>query len=149
LADAVRRGDIWTVAAPGDYSGKPRPAVIVQDDSLDATQSVTICLFTTDPVEAPLVRLPVLPTAENGLREPCRLMVDKLTTVHRSRLGTRVGTLEADSLSRLAVAIVVFLGLATARQQHAGLRRTSPTRPSHPPVSSPRRRGSRAPDTDL
>jgi len=55
----MRRGDIWTVAGGKDYAGKPSPAVIVQDDSFDATDSITVCAFTTDATEAPLFRLPV------------------------------------------------------------------------------------------
>jgi mRNA interferase MazF len=73
----MRRGEIWTLAGGGAYPGKPRPAVIVQDDRFDATASVTICAFTTDPAEAALFRLPIQPTARNGLRRRCSLMVDK------------------------------------------------------------------------
>jgi mRNA interferase MazF len=69
----MRRGDIWTVSGGKDYAGKPRPVVIVQDDSFDATDSITVCAFTTDPTEAPLFRLPVEPNARNGLRSACRL----------------------------------------------------------------------------
>ena len=108
----MKRGEIWTVAANLDYAGKPRPAVIVQDDSFDATLSVTVCMFTTDPTEAPMLRVPVVPSAENGLREPCRLRVDMLTTGPRGRLGGRVGKLEDDVLQRLNVSLLVFLGLA-------------------------------------
>jgi len=54
----VRRGEIWTVAGGRDYAGKPRPAVIVQDDNFDATASITLCAFTTDETDAPLFRLP-------------------------------------------------------------------------------------------
>ncbi len=64
----MRRGDIWTVSGGKDYAGKPRPVVIVQDDAFDATDSITICAFTTDPTEAPLFRLPVEPNERNGLR---------------------------------------------------------------------------------
>ncbi len=102
------------MAGGPDYAGKPRPAVIVQDDSFTATQSVTVCPFTTDPADAPLLRLAVSPTDDNGLREPCKLMVDKLTTVPRSRLGVRIGRLDADTLLRLNRAVIVFLGLAGA-----------------------------------
>jgi len=66
----MRRGDIWTVAGGRDYAGKPHPVVIVQDDSFDATESITVCAFTTDKTEAPLFRLPVAPNARNGLRAP-------------------------------------------------------------------------------
>lgn len=110
----MRRGEVWTVAGAGGYAGKPRPAVILQDDSFDATDSVTICAFTTDPTEAPLFRLIVEPSARNGLRTSCRLMVDKITTVPRSRIGARVGQLDAEDMLRLDRAMLVFLGLAVS-----------------------------------
>lgn len=108
----MKRGEIWTIAGGGDYAGKPRPAVIVQDDSFAATQSVMICALTTDPTGAPLFRLVIEPTEETGLREPCRLMVDKLTTIQRGRVGSYVGRLAVEDLVRLKRAILVFLGLA-------------------------------------
>ena len=70
----MRRGEIWTVAGGPAYAGKPRPAVIVQDDRFAGTSSVTICAFTTDPTDAPLIRLPVEPNERNGLEAPCSLM---------------------------------------------------------------------------
>ena len=90
----MKRGEIWTVSGGGEYAGKPRPVVIVQDDSFDGTDSITICAFTTDPTDAPLFRLPVVPNPRNGLRAPCRLMVDKITTVSKSKVGTHVGHLD-------------------------------------------------------
>ncbi len=110
----MRRGDIWTVAGGKDYAGKPRPVVIVQDDTFDATDSITICAFTTDETEAPLFRLPVAPNERNGLRTTCRLMVDKITTVPKSKVGTRIGRLDDEDVLRLNRAIVVFLGLAAS-----------------------------------
>ncbi len=110
----MRRGDIWTVSGGKDYAGKPRPVVIVQDDSFDATDSITVCAFTTDPTEAPLFRLPVEPNARNGLRSACRLMVDKITTVPRSKIGVRVGRLDDEDVVRLNQAVMVFLGLAVS-----------------------------------
>jgi mRNA interferase MazF len=108
----VRRGEIWTIAGGPDYAGKPRPAVIVQSDLFDATRSVTLCAFTTDPTAAPLVRLPVRPTDENGLANASSLMVDKLTTVPRAKLGRRLGRLDPADMVRLERAVLVFLGLA-------------------------------------
>jgi mRNA interferase MazF len=86
--------------------------VIIQDDRFDATTSVTICAFTTDPTEAPLIRLPIDPDEINGLRERSSLMVDKITTVPRSKLGQRVGRLGDDDVVRLGRAVIVFFGLA-------------------------------------
>ncbi len=108
----MRRGEIWTAAAGSGYVGKPRPVVVVQDDRFDATASVTVCAMTTDPTDAPLFRLLVEPDDLNGLREPSRLMIDKLTTVPRSKLGEHVGRLADDDMVRLGRALLVFLGLA-------------------------------------
>jgi len=110
----MKRGDIWTVAGGKDYAGKPRPAVIVQDDSFDATDSITICAFTTDETEAPLFRLPVVPNERNGLHTACRLMVDKITTVPKTKVGARVGRLDDEDILRLNQAVLVFLGLAVS-----------------------------------
>jgi mRNA interferase MazF len=110
----MRRGDIWTVAGGKDYAGKARPVVIVQDDSFDGTDSVTICAFTTDETDAPLFRLPVEPNERNGLRLPCRLMVDKVTTVSKSKLGAHIGRLDDEDVLRLNQAVLVFLGLAVS-----------------------------------
>jgi len=110
----MRRGDIHTVAGGKHYAGKPRPVVIVQDNSFDATDSVTICVFTTDATDAPLFRLAVAPNARNGLRAPCRLMVDKITTVPKSKIGARIGRLDEADILRLNQAVIVFLGLATS-----------------------------------
>jgi len=108
----VKRGEIWTAAGGPDYSGKPRPVVIVQDDSFAETASVTICGFTTDPAEAALVRPLVEPSRANGLMEPSRLMADKVMTVPRAKLGRAVGRLGAADTARLNRAMLVFLGLA-------------------------------------
>ena len=110
----MRRGEIWTVAGGADYAGKPRPAVIVQDDAFDATASVTICAFTTDPTEAALFRLPVEPSEENRLSARSSLMVDKLTTVPKRKVGSLVGRLGDEDVVRLNRAMMVFLGLAGA-----------------------------------
>jgi mRNA interferase MazF len=108
----VTRGEIWTVAGGGVYAGKPRPAVIVQGDAFDATESVTLCFFTTDATGAPLFRVPVDSTAENGLASRSCLMVDKITTVPKVKLGRLVGHLGDGDRIRLNRAMMVFLGLA-------------------------------------
>jgi len=108
----MKRGEIWTVAAGQGYAGKPRPVVILQDDRFDATDSITICAFTTDPTDAPLFRLPIEPNETNGLRAPCRLMVDNITTVPKTKVGARIGRLGDEDVVRLNRAVLVFLGMA-------------------------------------
>ncbi|MHB8412669.1 MAG: type II toxin-antitoxin system PemK/MazF family toxin [Candidatus Acidiferrales bacterium] len=108
----MKRGEIWTVAGSKDYSGKPRPAVMLQDDRFDMTDSVTVCAFTTDPTNAPLFRLMVRPSERNGLRAECRLMVDKITTVAKTKIGAYVGRLADEDMVRVNRAVLVFLGIA-------------------------------------
>lgn len=108
----MTRGEVWIAAGGKDYAGKPRPIVIVQDDRFDATNSITICAFTSDPTDAPLFRLVVEPTEANGLDTVSRLMVDKVTTVPKAKLGRRIGRLADDDMVRLNRALMIFLGLA-------------------------------------
>ena len=108
----MKRGEIWTAAAGVDYAGKPRPVVIVQDDRFHGTNSITICAFTSDPADAPLFRIAIEPSDINGLKTTSRLMVDKLTTIPKHRLGARIGRLADDDMLRLNRAMVIFLGLA-------------------------------------
>jgi mRNA interferase MazF len=116
----MKRGDIWTVAGGKDYAGKPRPVVIVQDDSFDATDSITICAFTTDETDAPLFRLPVEPNPRNGLRSASRLMVDKITTVAKAKVRSHIGRLDDEDILRLNQAVLVFLGLAVSPRTKQG-----------------------------
>jgi mRNA interferase MazF len=110
----MKRGDIWTIAGGNDYAGKPRPVVIVQDDRFDDTRSITVCSFTTNKMEAPLFRIRVEPNERNGLRATCRLMVDKITTLPKAKVGARVGRLDDEDILRLNQALLVFLGLAVS-----------------------------------
>jgi mRNA interferase MazF len=107
----VKRGDVWTVAGGADYAGKPRPVVIVQDDVFDVTGSITVCPFTTDATNAPLLRLAIEPSERNGLMSASRLMVDKVTTVSKTKLGARLGRIDDEDIVRLNRALLVFLGL--------------------------------------
>jgi len=108
----LKRGEVWTVSGGAPYTGKPRPAVIVQEDRFDSTSSITLCAFTTEPIDAPLLRMLIEPTDRNGLVDASRLMVDKITTVPKSRLGRRIGELNDENILRLNRALTVFLGLA-------------------------------------
>ena len=108
----MKRAEIWTVAGGPDYIGKPRPAVILQDDAFEGTASITLCPFTTLLVDAPLIRLPIEPTKQNGLNTTFHVMVDKMTTVAKSKLRKRVCRLADEDMVRVNRAVVVFLGLA-------------------------------------
>jgi mRNA interferase MazF len=107
---------VWTAAGGPHYAAKPRPVVILQDDRFDATGSVTVAPLTSDPTRADLFRVPIAPTAENGLRFPSQVMADKITTMTRARVSTRLGRLTREDMTRLDRAVLVFLGLAGGRQ---------------------------------
>lgn len=108
----MKRGDVVTVAAPGDY-GKPHPAVIVQTDALPAEHaSVVICQMTSETAEAPDFRITLEPTKKNGLRTRSQIMADKPVTIRRERVGRRIGSLDKKDVSRLNVALAFVMGLA-------------------------------------
>ncbi len=108
----MKRSEIWTVSGGPDYAGKPRPAVILKDDAFEGTASITVCPFMTHVVDAPLIRLPIGPTKQDGLNVSSHVMVDKITTVAKSKLQSRVGRLSDEDVIRLNRAVLVFLGLA-------------------------------------
>ena len=108
----MRRGDVVTVAAAGDY-GKPRPAVIVQSDAFpDSHASVIICQMISEAVDAPSFRVTIEPSAANGLRARSQVMADKPVTIRRERVGRLIGHLDEESLSRLNTALAFVMGLA-------------------------------------
>ena len=107
----MKRGEVWTVSGGASHTGKPRPAVIVQEDRFDQTSSIMLCAFTTDPTDAPLLRMLIESTDRNGLKSASRLMIDKITTVPKARLGKRIGRLNDEDTVRLNRALTVFLGL--------------------------------------
>lgn len=108
----MKRGDVVTVAASGDY-GKPRPAVIVQTDALPAEHtSVIVCQMTSDIADAPDFRITIEPTEKNGLRTRSQVMADKPVTIRRERVGRRIGSLDETDVSRLNVALAFVMGLA-------------------------------------
>jgi mRNA interferase MazF len=107
----VRRGDIVTVSAPGDY-GKPRPAVVIQSDILRATDSVLVSLMTSTLAEAPLYRLAVEPDATHGLKRASQIMIDKILAIPRDKCGARIGTIDRATLIALNARLSVVIGLA-------------------------------------
>jgi mRNA interferase MazF len=111
----VRRGEVWIIAGGKDYAGKRRPVVILQDDRFDTTNSITTCPFTTDATEVELFRPKIGADVVNGLRQDSRLMVDKITTSPKTKLGQRIGRLADKDMVRVDLAVLVFLGLAGGR----------------------------------
>jgi mRNA interferase MazF len=108
----MRRGDVVTVAATGDY-GKPRPAVIVQTDAFPESHAlVVVCQLTSELVDAPDFRVAIDPKPENGLRLASQVMADKPVTIKRERIGQKIGRLDNQDMARLSAALAFVLGLA-------------------------------------
>ena len=106
----MARGDLVTVAMPGDF-GKPRPALVLQSDLFDQTGTVTVLLVSSTLVDAPLIRVTVEPSPNNGLRARSQVMVDKAMSVRRDRIGTTIGRLDAETMLSVTRGLAVFLGI--------------------------------------
>lgn len=106
----MRRGDLVTVAISGAY-GKPRPAVVIQSDALDQSDSVLVVMLTSTLRVASFYRLDVLPTEQNGLKVPSQIMLDKIAPCPRTKCGPVIGHLERETLTRLEALLSVMIGL--------------------------------------
>lgn len=111
MARTVKRGDLVTVSAQGDY-GKPRPAIVIQSNFLNAADSVLVVLLTSTIADAPLYRLTVEPTAENGLKVVSQVMVDKVMAYPRAKCGLVIGHLSGADMLALNNMLSVMIGLA-------------------------------------
>jgi mRNA interferase MazF len=109
--ESVRRGDVVTIATSGDY-GKPRPALVVQSDAFEAIPSVTVLPLTSEIHDEHLIRITVQPTKGNGLRTASQVMIDKATTVPRTRVGDVIGRAGADTMRAVNIALGRFLGVS-------------------------------------
>lgn len=105
----MRRGDLVTVALPGDF-GKPRPALVIQSDRFAETATITVLLVSSTIVDAPLVRMTVEPDTTNGLRRTSQIMIDKAITVRRERVGEPIGRLDDATLLAVTRALALFFG---------------------------------------
>ena len=107
----MRRGELWTASARQGCAGKPRPVLIIRDDRFDAADSITLCPLTTTVADIPLLRIPLQPNKTNGLTAPSSIMIDKITTVHRSKLGQRIGKVSTTEMLQLERGLLVYLGM--------------------------------------
>jgi mRNA interferase MazF len=109
--ESLKRGDIVVLALQGDY-GKPRPALVVQSDLFNATHpSITILPLTSELRDAPLFRIDVAPSSANGLKKPSQLMLDKISTIARDKIGSRIGRLDDPSMIQVSRSMMLWLGL--------------------------------------
>ena len=105
----VRRGDIFSAALHGD-TGKPRPVLIVQTDLVDTSSTVLVVPFTSEIVDAPLRRLTIQPSPDNGLLRPSQLMFERMTHVQRSKCRLRMGYMGDDAMDIVAARLAFLLG---------------------------------------
>jgi mRNA interferase MazF len=107
-----KRGDLILAASSGDY-GKPRPNLVIQSNAFSDMPSVTVCPLTSDlQIIAPLFRITLAPTAENGLHLPTQIAVDKITTLPITRIAARLGSADEDVMLHVTRALAVFLGIS-------------------------------------
>lgn len=107
----MMRGDLVAIAMQGDF-GKPRPALVIQANLFSENASTTVLPITSTLVAAPLLRVTVQPSTENGLKKPSQVMVDKVMTVKRDKIGPTFGRIDADAMVEVERCLAVFLGIA-------------------------------------
>ncbi|MCL2595019.1 MAG: type II toxin-antitoxin system PemK/MazF family toxin [Promicromonosporaceae bacterium] len=107
----MKRGEFWTVAGAG-YTGKPRPALIIQSNAFDGTGSLTMIPTTTYEIDAPAFRIPVAADRVSGLSQDCFLMLDKITTVKKHQIGAYIGRAPSATITQTNRALATFLGIA-------------------------------------
>jgi mRNA interferase MazF len=107
----MKRGDLVSIAIQGDF-GKPRPALVIQSDNFDSHATATVLLVSSTLVEAPLFRITVQPTPGNGLQRASQIMVDKVMTVKRDKIGGAFGSLDSVHMLEIERCLAVFLGIA-------------------------------------
>jgi mRNA interferase MazF len=107
----MNRGDFVPIAMQGDF-GKPRPALVIQSDSFNKHATVTVLLVSSTLVDAPLIRVTVQPSTDNGLQKPSQVMVDKAMTVKRDKIGDSFGTASDAVMLEIGRCLAVFLGIA-------------------------------------
>lgn len=108
----MRRGEIWTVSGAPGFGSKPRPVLIVQSERLSGAQTVLACGFTSQPNFAVPFRPSIAPSSQNGLEQPCKVMVEKLAAVSRTKVGKLVGKLAEEDMEAVERALHLVLGFA-------------------------------------
>ena len=105
------RGDLVTIAMQGDF-GKPRPALVIQANQFNQHSSMTVLPITSTIVAAPLLRITLEPSQKNGLHKPSQVMIDKVLTVKRDKVGPAFGQVDAGVMLEVERCLAVFLGIA-------------------------------------
>jgi mRNA interferase MazF len=105
----LKRGDLIAIAMTGDF-GKPRPAIILQTDRVVYTDTVLVCLITSDLTSHIPYRIDLPSNAQTGLRKPSQIMSEKTYAVLRRKCGPVFGRVEDDVLDKLRTALGFILG---------------------------------------
>lgn len=105
------RGEFVTITTQGDF-GKPRPALVIQADHFGEHSSTTVLPLTSTLIEAPLLRITVQPSTDNGLLRTSQVMVDKALTVKRDKIRQTLGRIDANTMIEIERCLAVFLGIA-------------------------------------
>lgn len=108
----MKRGELWTVSGGSAYTGKPRPALVIQDDLFDDLDSIVVCPLTSNPAEFTIARPVLRPNDGNGLIQPSRVMIDKIAALPKPRFGKLIGQVDQKDLERINRSLIVFLGIA-------------------------------------
>ncbi len=108
MAATMRRGDVRLYQfAPPD---KQRPVlVLTRDSAIDHLATVTVA-----PITSTIRGVPseVILDIDDGMKGRCAVNLHNAVTVFQTRLGRRVGSLRADRMQEVCVALGFSLGCA-------------------------------------
>lgn len=108
----MRRGDVIVMAdATGDFTGKSRPALVVQADAVQTPTSILVAPITSQGSDAPLVRVRLDPGPDLMLERTSYAQLDKLTSIRRVKVGPTIGRASPDVMRAVDRALMVILGL--------------------------------------
>ena len=108
----LKRGQLISIAIQGDF-GKPRPALVIQSDMFNETHNtVTVALITSDLIDAPIFRVNIDPTEENGLNHKSQIQVDKMMTIKKDKVGNVIGKADDATMIKINRAMALWVGLA-------------------------------------
>ena len=103
--------DVVTCALSGDY-GKPRPCLIVQNTTFNELHSsVVICPITSHIEKEIVFRPTLLPDPDNGLEKLSQIMIDKITTIKKDKIGQVLGCISIHKQNEVILALKLWLGI--------------------------------------
>lgn len=109
----LQKGDVITIRSKNQtFASKARPAIVYQNEMFGCkVESITVILISSTLIDAEPFRITLLPNQENGLKQISQAMADKITTIHRSDVGNKIGQLDILNVQKIDEALKLWLNI--------------------------------------